>query len=104
MRTRKPVEANESAPVVAESKPKTVRKKAAEQPKTPTSKAAHKHHPKKSIVVVETEVVNQNAAVSGDAIARLAYSYWEARGYQDGNPEQDWLRAERELLELAQNR
>jgi hypothetical protein len=30
-------------------------------------------------------------------IARLAYSYWEARGRQGGSPEQDWLRAEREL-------
>ena len=33
-----------------------------------------------------------------DEIARLAYSYWEARGYQDGSPEEDWLRAEQELL------
>jgi hypothetical protein len=41
---------------------------------------------------------------SYDAIARLAYSYWEARGYQGGNPEDDWFRAERELAELAQNR
>jgi hypothetical protein len=30
-------------------------------------------------------------------IARLAYSYWEARGYQGGSSEDDWLRAEREL-------
>ena len=32
-----------------------------------------------------------------DAIARLAYSYWEARGCQGGCPEEDWLRAEQEL-------
>ena len=31
-----------------------------------------------------------------DAIARLAYSYYEARGYQDGSPDEDWLRAEAE--------
>ena len=30
-------------------------------------------------------------------IALLAYSYWEARGFQGGSPEEDWLRAEREL-------
>ena len=30
-------------------------------------------------------------------IARLAYSYWEARGRQHGGPEEDWYRAEREL-------
>ena len=32
-----------------------------------------------------------------DEIAQLAYSYWEARGYQGGSSEQDWLRAEQEL-------
>ena len=31
-------------------------------------------------------------------IARLAYSYWEARGCRGGSAEEDWLRAERELL------
>ncbi|HJT87801.1 MAG TPA: DUF2934 domain-containing protein [Bryobacteraceae bacterium] len=30
-------------------------------------------------------------------IARLAYSFWEARGCQGGSPEEDWLRAEQEL-------
>ena len=32
-----------------------------------------------------------------EEIAQLAYSYWEARGYQGGSPEEDWLRAENEL-------
>jgi hypothetical protein len=32
-----------------------------------------------------------------DEIARLAYTYWEKRGHQDGSPEEDWFRAEREL-------
>jgi len=30
-------------------------------------------------------------------IARLAYSYWEARGRPDGSSEEDWFRAEGEL-------
>jgi hypothetical protein len=30
-------------------------------------------------------------------IARLAHSYWEARGGIDGSPEEDWFRAEQEL-------
>ena len=34
-----------------------------------------------------------------DEIARLAYSYWEARGRQGGAAWEDWLRAERELRE-----
>ncbi|MCC7175443.1 MAG: DUF2934 domain-containing protein [Bryobacterales bacterium] len=33
-------------------------------------------------------------------IARLAYSYWEARGGQGGSAEEDWLRAEQELRTL----
>jgi hypothetical protein len=27
----------------------------------------------------------------------LAYSYWESRGYQGGDPLEDWVRAEQEL-------
>ena len=32
-----------------------------------------------------------------EEIARLAYSYWEARGGEGGSQEDDWFRAEREL-------
>jgi hypothetical protein len=35
--------------------------------------------------------------VDRQAIARLAYSYWVARGYTGGSAEEDWLRAEGEL-------
>ncbi len=38
--------------------------------------------------------------VSHDEIARLAYSYWEARGRTGGSALEDWLRAERELRAL----
>ena len=41
------------------------------------------------------------AAPSREQIASLAYSYWKARGCQGGSPEQDWLRAERELAAAA---
>lgn len=34
---------------------------------------------------------------SREAIARLAFSYWEARGCQGGSAQEDWLRAEQEL-------
>ncbi len=43
------------------------------------------------IAASSPEIVDEH-----EAIARLAYSYWEARGYQGGDPEQDWLRAEAE--------
>jgi hypothetical protein len=35
---------------------------------------------------------------SYEEIAQLAERYWAERGWQDGYAEQDWLRAERELL------
>ena len=34
---------------------------------------------------------------SHEEIARLAYSYWEARGRLHGGSEEDWYRAEREV-------
>jgi hypothetical protein len=36
-------------------------------------------------------------APTHEEIARLAYSYWEARGCRGGSPVEDWLRAEREI-------
>jgi hypothetical protein len=42
-----------------------------------------------------------SAAVSPGEIARLAHSFWEARGRTDGSAVEDWLRAERELLALS---
>jgi hypothetical protein len=41
------------------------------------------------------------AAPAPEQIAHLAYFYWEARGYQGGSPEEDWLRAEQELRAQA---
>lgn len=37
------------------------------------------------------------APISHDDIARLAYSYAEARGFTGGSAEADWYRAEQEL-------
>jgi hypothetical protein len=35
--------------------------------------------------------------ISRDEVARLAYSYWDARGGEGGSAEEDWLRAEQAL-------
>ncbi len=37
-----------------------------------------------------------------EEIARIAYSYFEARGYQHGSDEEDWLRAEQEYRSRKQ--
>ncbi len=36
-------------------------------------------------------------APTREEIARLAEKYWAERGWPEGSPEQDWLRAENEL-------
>lgn len=41
------------------------------------------------------------AMPSREEVEKLARAYWEQRGYQDGYAEQDWLRAEQELLKMA---
>jgi hypothetical protein len=38
-----------------------------------------------------------DAAPDYQEIAGRAYAYWEARGGQGGSPEEDWLRAERDV-------
>jgi hypothetical protein len=60
-----------------------------------------KHSKATPAVVVETAVVETTAISAHDQIAKIAYSYWEARGFQPGSPERDWLRAEQEYLQLA---
>jgi len=79
-RARKHAPAKRQATPVVESSPSIA---------TATPAAAHAATKSSHVVVTET--------LSFDDIAQLAYSYWEARGYQGGSPEEDWLRAEREL-------
>ncbi len=101
MAKRKTVEAAEALPVASTpvaTEPKKTARKSAAKSKSATGSAAHKHHTKPSIESSE-EVLP--LAIRHEDIAVLAYSYWEARGRQDGFAEQDWLRAESELLKLA---
>ena len=54
--------------------------------------------------VVKQETVTgtaRSAMPSREEVERLARTYWAQRGYQDGFAEQDWLRAEQELLQKA---
>ena len=49
----------------------------------------------------KNEKVAKVSKPSREEIARLAKSYWLARSCKDGYEEQDWLRAEKELLKTA---
>jgi hypothetical protein len=48
------------------------------------------------MALAETEV-SPDICPSDEEVAVLAYSYWEARGFQGGTPEEDWFRAVEEL-------
>lgn len=48
--------------------------------------------------------VKRSFTPSHEEVARLAYLMWERRGGNGGSPEEDWLQAERQLMELSQNR
>jgi hypothetical protein len=98
MPKRKTVEkpAIETAAAAADLKKRS--RSAATKPNTPA--ATHKRATKKiAIEVSEPQVY----VPTHDDIARLAYSYWEARGHAHGSPSEDWIRAEQELLKLAQH-
>uniref|UniRef100_Q028R3 DUF2934 domain-containing protein n=1 Tax=Solibacter usitatus (strain Ellin6076) TaxID=234267 RepID=Q028R3_SOLUE len=69
-----------SAPARRKAAPKRATRPAAEISNTP------------EVVPVEPVI-----EVTNETVAQLAYSYWVARGYQGGSPEEDWLRAEQEL-------
>ena len=66
----------------------------------PPKRAARTHSP--AAPEVATAVAPApTAQPPREAVARLAYTYWEARGYQGGSPEEDWNRAEHELRASA---
>lgn len=72
----------------------------ARAPRASASAVTHKHKKTTVAVAVEPTTVESAApaaAPTREAIAKLAYSYWEARGYQGGSEQEDWLRAEAEL-------
>jgi hypothetical protein len=64
-------------------------------------KPATPRRPRRSAAESAAPAALETAAPAPEQIAHLAYSYWEARGYRGGSPEEDWLRAEQELRAQA---
>ena len=71
-------------------------------------RAKHGVAPVESPLTPAAELVPQEVAVASvheptyQEVAQLAYLFWEARGCQGGSPEEDWLRAEKELRSRSQ--
>lgn len=58
-------------------------------------RAGATHSQKTAPPVVES---SEPPTVDESEIARLAYSLWQERGCVGGSPEEDWLKAQQELL------
>jgi hypothetical protein len=56
--------------------------------------------PEQTTVTAVTAFISERQ-LSHEEIARVAYSLWEARGFQHGNAEEDWRRAEEHLRQLS---
>lgn len=80
----------------------------AAKPRT-THSAAAKHSKAQTADSINETVAPPSAlatAASPDhhgEIAKLAYAYWEARGYEHGYANEDWLRAEAEYFARSSN-
>jgi hypothetical protein len=55
----------------------------------------------KSKETTESAASSADTALARDEISRLAYLHWEARGGIGGSAEDDWYRAEQEILALG---
>jgi len=71
-------------------------KKAPAKPRAAAG-ATKKTAPKKKTVAEQVAATTP----THQEIAQLARRYWAERGWHEGQAEQDWLRAERELMKMA---
>jgi len=59
-------------------------------------------HSKAPVAVPEAAalvpVLPEQRQIAHEEIAQVAFLYWEARGFQGGSQEEDWLCAEHEVL------
>jgi len=52
-----------------------------------------------SVRICDLYAPGNSAPALQPEIAALAYKLWLARGFQDGSPQEDWLRAKREIFQ-----
>lgn len=89
---------------MAESTGKPKKTKAPAKPKASASAAAESTPKAAAANKASIKNIAEKPAPrvpSHDEIAHLARQYWAERGHTDGHAEQDWLRAESELIRQA---
>ena len=89
------------APVKRKRTRTRVKGKAAPQPAVEAAQpqpAIEAAQPQHATAAAASNPVPLDPIAEREEIARLAYFLWEARGRQGGSPEEDWYRAEQEIL------
>ncbi len=90
--------------VAADASPKPRSPKSAQAQKSEVAKPRSvKHHHKAAPVERAAEPAISlpekiTTSITHEQIAELAHSYWVSRGHAHGSSEEDWFRAEQELL------
>lgn len=69
-------------------KPRTPRVQTVKHSKTPSIEVSS---PVTTVPVIAATAIAEDRQT---AISKIAYGYWEARGFQHGSAHEDWVRAE----------
>jgi Protein of unknown function (DUF2934) len=91
---------NATEPKKTAARKKTGTKDIANGP-VPEKAATAPKKAKSNVTQMQTAPNMTAMRISHEEIARLAHRYWAERGRQHGHHEEDWFRAERELLDKA---
>jgi hypothetical protein len=67
-------------------------------PRRGTARSKSQEQESAALPAVPERITSEQIIPVQDDIARLAYFLWEARGGTGGSAEEDWLRAEQEIL------
>jgi Protein of unknown function (DUF2934) len=83
------------------AKKQAIAKENAAAPAPPAVRAAKPKTPRVTASKHIKPAVHTQAENAAEVIEKIAYSYWESRGRQDGSALEDWVRAEREYTSRA---
>jgi hypothetical protein len=95
MAIKKAANKNTITPVIEVKTPASPKPRAS-KPVTPRVTGVKHSKVAESVLTANVSASPAPMEDPGQAIAKIAYGYWAERGYQGGNPADDWFRAEAE--------